>query len=97
MIKRHLAQRVNALRTSVIQTQKKLKMAINEKEIAADTVESFKKTHKIKQQKVADVKKITTQIRGELGELFKDVQEIEGFKHSLQQELAQETKFKSEI
>jgi uncharacterized coiled-coil protein SlyX len=42
MIKKHLSERVSVLRTSVIQTQKKLKVAINEKEIAADTVISLK-------------------------------------------------------
>jgi len=42
MIKKHLSERVTVLRTSVIQTQKKLKLAVNEKEIAADTVIQLK-------------------------------------------------------
>ena len=39
---KHLSERVTVLRTSVIQTQKKLKLAVNEKEIAADTVIQLK-------------------------------------------------------
>ena len=97
MIKKHLAERVNVLRTSVIQTQKKLKIALNEKEIAADTVIQLRNSFKQKHQKVTDARKATTKIRSDLNELFKDVQEIEGFKNSLQQELSQEIQFKSEI
>lgn len=97
MIKKHLAERVNVLRTSVIQTQKKLKIALNEKEIAADTVIQLRNSFKQKHQKVTEARKATTKIRSDLNELFKDVQEIEGFKNSLQQELSQEIQFKSEI
>ena len=52
---------------------------------------------KQKQSKVTVTKKQTTQVRSELTELVKDVQEIEGFKESLNHELQQEIKFKQEI
>ena len=39
MIKRHLAERVHLLRTKVIQTQKRMKIVLNEKDIAEDSVE----------------------------------------------------------
>lgn len=38
MIKKHLAERVNLLRTKVIQTQKKTKIVVYEKNIAEDSV-----------------------------------------------------------
>lgn len=97
MIKRHLAERVNTLRTNVIQTQKKMKIVLNERAIAEDSVAQLKRSLQKKHQKVKDSQKVTQYVKNELHELVEDLQEIEGFKASLKQELALEIQFKSDI
>ena len=87
MIKRHLAERVNALRTRVIQTQKKMKIVMNEKAIAEDSVAQMKRLLAKKNVKVRDAQKVTQYVRNDIGELVQDLQEIEGFKASLKDEL----------
>lgn len=42
IIKKHLVDRVNQLRTKVIQTQKKAKQAQNDKSLAQETVQDLK-------------------------------------------------------
>ena len=44
MIKKHLAEKVNALRTKVVQTQKRMKIVLNEKDIAEDSVGQLRRS-----------------------------------------------------
>ena len=97
MIKRHLSGQVNALRTCVIQTQKKLKIALNEKALVDESVSQLQKALVKKQQKVADSQKTIQHVKAEISELLKDCDEIEQFKTSLKTEMEQELKFKQDI
>ena len=60
-----------------------MKIVLNEKEIAEDTVGQLKRSLYKKQQKVYDSKKVTFNVKAECHELVQDLQEIEGFKASL--------------
>lgn len=73
MIKKHLVERVNVLRTSVIQTQKKMKAVLNEKSIAEDSVNQMKKSLQKKYVKAMESSKVVTGLRSDLHEVVQDL------------------------
>lgn len=87
LIKRHLADRVNALRTKVIQTKKRVKVIENEKQLAEDMVTNLTNATLKRQEQVQASKKQAGHLRAELHELEQDCDEIDAFKLQLKFEI----------